>query len=51
MKTYYLISKSADEIVNRFTCQYIEDAVSYFSKIKKLSKKDLLHIFHIKEAN
>jgi hypothetical protein len=51
MKTYYLISKSADEIVNRFTCQYIEDAVSYFSRVKKLSKKDLLHIFHIKEAN
>lgn len=51
MKTYYLISKSADEIVNRFTCEYIEDALSYFSKVKKLSKKDLLHIFHIKEAN
>lgn len=51
MKTYYLISKSAGEIVNRFTCQYIEDAILYFSKVKKLSKKDLLHIFDIKEAN
>jgi len=50
MKTYHLISKSANEIVNKFTCQYIEDAVLYFSKVKKLSKKDLLHIFDIKES-
>jgi len=50
MKTYYLISKAADEIVNRFACMDIEDAISYFSKVKKLKKKDLLHIFDIKEA-
>jgi hypothetical protein len=50
MKTYYLISKSAKEIVNRFECVDIEEAIYYFSKVKKLKKKDLLHIFDIKEA-
>lgn len=51
MKTYHLISKSAKEIINKFSCECVEDAISYFSKVKKLKKKDLLHIFDIKEAN
>lgn len=44
MKTFKLTTKSG-ETINKFCCQSKEDAVDYFSKVKRLSKKVLLSLF------
>ena len=49
MKKYYLISKYSKEVINSFSCMDLDSAISYFSKVKKLKKQDLLNIFDIKE--
>jgi predicted DNA-binding protein (MmcQ/YjbR family) len=45
MKQYHLKSKISNETLSKFVAESYEQAVDYFSKIKKLSKKDLLNIF------
>jgi hypothetical protein len=45
MKTFYL--KNGNEIIKKVKSDSIVSAISYFSKIKRLNKKDLLKIFNI----
>jgi predicted DNA-binding protein (MmcQ/YjbR family) len=45
MKQFHLKSKISNETLSKFVAESYEQAVDYFSKIKKLSKKDLLNIF------
>jgi hypothetical protein len=35
------------EVILKINSETIEDAVDYFSKIKRLSKSELLHIFDV----
>lgn len=48
MKKYQL--KLQNDIVNTTYSNDISDAIIYFSKIKKLSSKDLLLIFKVIES-
>ena len=50
MKTFYLRIKNTKEVLIKTSCYSIEDAVDYFSKVKQLSKKDLVSIFLITES-
>ena len=45
MKQFYLKSKITHEVFSKIFTKTYDDAVEYFSKVKKLSKKDLLNIF------
>ena len=45
MKQFHLKSKISNETLSKFMAESYEQAVEYFSKVKKLSKKDLLNIF------
>ena len=47
MKTFYLKTKITEEVLKKVDCQSIEEAIEYFSKVKRLSKKDLVDIFLI----
>jgi hypothetical protein len=47
MKQYYLKSKISNESFAKFLAPSLEDAIEYFSRLKKLSKKDLLNIFTV----
>lgn len=44
MKTFKLVTKSG-ETINKFCCENHHEAVEYFSKVKRLSKKVLLTLF------
>ena len=50
MKTFYLRTKSTKEVIIKTNCQSIEDAIEYFSEVKRLPKKDLVSIFLITES-
>lgn len=45
MKQYHLKSKISKETFSKFMAFCYEDAVEYFARVKKLSKKDLLNIY------
>jgi hypothetical protein len=45
MKTFYL--KVGKEVVNQVRMNSIEDAIKYFSLIKKLTESELLKIFRV----
>jgi hypothetical protein len=45
MKQFHLKSKLSNETFSKFVAENYEQAVEYFSKVKNLSKKDLLNIF------
>lgn len=45
MKQYHLKSKSSNETFAKFMAPTMEVAIEYFSRLKKLSKKDLLNIY------
>ena len=45
MKQFHLKSKISNETLSKFIAGSYEQAVEYFSKVKNLSKKDLLNIF------
>lgn len=46
MKTYYLkYNNSAKDIVNRVDAVSLDQAIKFFSKMKKLEKDDLLKVF------
>ena len=45
MKQFHLKSKLTNETFSKFVAESYEQAVEYFSKVKKLPKKDLLNIF------
>lgn len=47
MKTFYL--KVGDEVINQVTVSCIEEAISYFSQLKQLTKSELLRIFKVTE--
>lgn len=53
MKNYGLFTKSGTnkvvEIINRVQAETLEEAVIIFSKIKKLSKKNIIDIFDVRE--
>ena len=48
MKNFHLINSSR-EVVSKTKSQSKEEAVEYFSKIKKLEKKELLKIYKVIE--
>jgi len=50
---YYFYSKtdSFKEPVLRAKCQSYEDALNYFSKIKKLSKQEFIKLYEITNEN
>lgn len=50
---YYFYSKtdSSKEPVLRVKCQSYEDALDYFSKIKKLSKQEFIKLYEITNEN
>lgn len=50
MKTFYLRTKSTKEVIKKTNCYSIEQAIDYFSKIKRLPKRDLVSIFLITES-
>ena len=50
MKTFYLKTKKSKEVLIKTSCYSIEDAIDYFSKVKKLQKKDLVNIFLITDS-
>lgn len=46
MKTYYLkCNNSEKDIVNRIEAVSLDQAIKFFSKMKKLEKDDLLKVF------
>lgn len=45
MTQFHLKSKISNETFSKFMTESYEQAVDYFSKVKKLTKKDLLNIF------
>ena len=47
MKQYHLKSKISNESFAKFLATSLEEAIEYFSKVKKLSKKDLLNIYAV----
>jgi hypothetical protein len=47
MKKYNLKSKKSDESYAKYMAPTIEIAIEYFSRLKKLSKKDLLNIYTV----
>lgn len=47
MKVYNLILKSSNEVISKYTGYTYEEACQYFSKIKRLSIKDLLKIYNV----
>jgi hypothetical protein len=47
MKQYHLKSKISNESFAKFLAPSLEEAIEYFSKLKKLSKKDLLNIYAV----
>lgn len=47
MTTYNLINRQSGERINKITCFTYDQAVIYFSIVKRLSKKDLLDIFTV----
>lgn len=50
MKTFYLtVKNNKKDIIARVVTETIEQAISYFSKVKKLSKTDLLGIYTVSE--
>ncbi len=50
MKTFYLKTKKSKEVLIKTSCYNVEQAIDYFSEIKKLNKKDLVNIFLITES-
>ena len=53
MKNYGLYTKERGnrvvEIINRVQAETLEEAIIIFSKIKKLTKKNIIDIFDVKE--
>jgi hypothetical protein len=47
MKQYHLKSKISNESFAKYVAPSLEIAIEYFSKLKKLSKKDLLNIYAV----
>jgi len=47
MKTFYL--KVGEEVINQVRVSCIDEAINYFSQLKKLSESELLRIFTITE--
>jgi len=47
MKQYHLKSKISEESFAKFVASSLEEAIEYFSRLKKLSKKDLLNIYDV----
>ncbi len=45
MKTFYLITKTGKDLIRKIEVSCVDDAVDYFSNMKKLAKKDLLSVF------
>jgi len=53
MKNYGLYTKEIEtkvvEIINRVQAETLEEAIVLFSKIKNLSKKNIIDIFDVRE--
>jgi len=47
MKTFYLKPKKCKEVISRVSLETLEEAIIYFSKVKKLSKKSILDIYTV----
>jgi len=47
MKEYYLKSKISNEKFAKYVAPTLEIAIEYFSRLKNLSKKDLLNIYSV----
>lgn len=47
MKTFKLLNKQSNEVINKCYCFNLEQAIVYFSIVKRLNKKDLLDIFTV----
>ena len=50
MKTFYLRIRKSKEVIIKTQCYSIEQAIEYFSEVKRLPKKDLVSIFLITES-
>lgn len=50
MKTFYLtVRNNKKDVIAKIVTETIEQAISYFSKVKKLSTSDLLEIYTVSE--
>jgi hypothetical protein len=47
MKTFYLKTKTSEEVINKGDFQSKELAIEYFATIKKISMSKLLEIFRV----
>ena len=47
MKTFLLKIKNGKDVVNTHTCDYLSDAIDYFSSVKRLSTSNLLNIYDV----
>lgn len=47
MKTFLLKIKNGKDVVNTYTCEYITEAIDYFSSVKRLSTSNLLNIYEV----
>ena len=49
MKNYGLYTKSITEVINKIEAVSMEDAIFKFASIKKLTMKNIVEIFEVKE--
>lgn len=50
MKKYTFTIKSSDEVIGvTESCETLEDAIEYFSKVKDLEIEDFIKIYNVKE--
>lgn len=47
----YVLKTNDGEIVKRINASDLDDAIDYFTKMKKLKKKQLLKIFEVAKAS
>lgn len=51
MKTFVLKLKGTEDIINKYDSVSITEAIEYFSKVKQLTKYNLLEIFDVSKLN
>jgi hypothetical protein len=46
-KIFYLKPKNCKDVISKISIESLEEAIIYFSKVKKLSKKSILDIYTV----
>ena len=50
MKTYYLKSKTSNEIISKSVFESLSSAIKYFSERKRLREEEFLKIFMVTDS-